>query len=293
MGGCTPFHHQSSTNPDAARTFPRVRVSVITIAVTAERHGEPRVALSPEAAKKLTALTGDLHHARPIHEILRHRPRHPVPGHHLRCALAAGLRLNESERRLGVPVDSIQPGADGCSQAEVSAVPRFNGRNGRLNLPNLITIVSTVATLMATGALVGRWLNMYPIEAAIINACHSGQEGTGDIAILMAAIACSSCRSPRSQPASECDHCDCRADPAVAPHLAGRKAQPIAKATWRASQISISIPISTTCAAGIKNRRLTVPRCAARKHRALRAKSTCLGFGCWEYCLMANVIGYF
>jgi len=55
------------------------------------------------------------------------------------------------------------------------------------NLPNLITIVSTVATLMATGALIGRWLNMYPIEAAIINACHSGQGGTGDVAILTAA----------------------------------------------------------------------------------------------------------
>ena len=55
------------------------------------------------------------------------------------------------------------------------------------NLPNLITIVSTVVTLMATGALVGRWLNMYPIEAAIINACHSGQGDTGDVAILTAA----------------------------------------------------------------------------------------------------------
>jgi len=55
------------------------------------------------------------------------------------------------------------------------------------NLPNLITIVSTVATLMATGGLIGRWLNMYPIEVAIINACHSGQGGTGDVAILTAA----------------------------------------------------------------------------------------------------------
>ena len=55
------------------------------------------------------------------------------------------------------------------------------------NLPNLITIVSTVTTLMAIGAVVGRWLNMYPIEAAIINACHSGQGGTGDVAILTAA----------------------------------------------------------------------------------------------------------
>jgi Na+/citrate or Na+/malate symporter len=55
------------------------------------------------------------------------------------------------------------------------------------NLPNLITIVSTVATLMATGGFVGYLLNMYPIETAIINACHSGQGGTGDVAILTAA----------------------------------------------------------------------------------------------------------
>jgi CCS family citrate carrier protein len=55
------------------------------------------------------------------------------------------------------------------------------------NLPNLITIFCTVATLMATGAFVGRLLGMYPIEAAIINACHSGQGGTGDVAILTAA----------------------------------------------------------------------------------------------------------
>ena len=40
---------------------------------------------------------------------------------------------------------------------------------------------------MATGALVGYWLKMYPIEAAIVNACHSGQGGTGDVAILTAA----------------------------------------------------------------------------------------------------------
>ena len=54
------------------------------------------------------------------------------------------------------------------------------------NLPTLLTIVATVSTLMATGALVGRWLKMYPIEAAIVNACHSGQGGTGDVAILTA-----------------------------------------------------------------------------------------------------------
>lgn len=55
------------------------------------------------------------------------------------------------------------------------------------NVPNLITIFCTVATLMATGAFVGRLLGMYPIESAIINACHSGQGGTGDVAILTAA----------------------------------------------------------------------------------------------------------
>jgi CCS family citrate carrier protein len=55
------------------------------------------------------------------------------------------------------------------------------------NVPNMITIFSTVVTLMATGAVVGRFLNMYPIESAIINACHSGQGGTGDVAILTAA----------------------------------------------------------------------------------------------------------
>ena len=54
-------------------------------------------------------------------------------------------------------------------------------------LANLITIVATVAALMATGFYVGRRINMYPIETAIVNACHSGQGGTGDVAILTAA----------------------------------------------------------------------------------------------------------
>ena len=36
-------------------------------------------------------------------------------------------------------------------------------------------------------AMVGRWLGMYPIDTAIVNACHSGQGGTGDVAILTAA----------------------------------------------------------------------------------------------------------
>jgi len=55
------------------------------------------------------------------------------------------------------------------------------------NVPTVITIVATVVTLMGTGALVGVWLKMYPIDTAIVNACHSGQGGTGDVAILTAA----------------------------------------------------------------------------------------------------------
>ena len=54
-------------------------------------------------------------------------------------------------------------------------------------LPKLITIVATVVTLMATGFVVGRWVDLYPIDTAIVNACHSGQGGTGDVAILTAA----------------------------------------------------------------------------------------------------------
>jgi Na+/citrate or Na+/malate symporter len=55
------------------------------------------------------------------------------------------------------------------------------------NLANLVTIVATVASLMGTGFLVARRLGMYPIDVAIVNACHSGQGGTGDVAILTAA----------------------------------------------------------------------------------------------------------
>lgn len=47
-------------------------------------------------------------------------------------------------------------------------------------IPNLITIVATMFTLMTTGAFIGRLVRIYPIETAI-------QGGTGDVAILTAA----------------------------------------------------------------------------------------------------------
>ena len=54
-------------------------------------------------------------------------------------------------------------------------------------LANIVTIVATVTTLMTTGFFVGRWMKMFPIDVAIVTACHSGQGGTGDVAILTAA----------------------------------------------------------------------------------------------------------
>ena len=54
-------------------------------------------------------------------------------------------------------------------------------------LPYIITIVSTVVAIITTGFFVGGWLKMYPIDTAIVTACHSGQGGTGDVAILTAA----------------------------------------------------------------------------------------------------------
>jgi CCS family citrate carrier protein len=52
---------------------------------------------------------------------------------------------------------------------------------------NLITIVVTVCTLVSSGWFVGRWIKLYPVESAILNACHSGMGGTGDVAVLTAA----------------------------------------------------------------------------------------------------------
>jgi len=55
------------------------------------------------------------------------------------------------------------------------------------NLPTLVTVFATVLSMIATGFAVARRLRMYPIDVAVVNACHSGQGGTGDIAILTAA----------------------------------------------------------------------------------------------------------
>ncbi len=54
-------------------------------------------------------------------------------------------------------------------------------------LANVVTIAVTVFTLTTVGFFVGKWVGLYPIESAIINACHSGMGGIGDVAILTSA----------------------------------------------------------------------------------------------------------
>jgi malate:Na+ symporter len=44
----------------------------------------------------------------------------------------------------------------------------------------------TVLSMILSGFGVGYWMKMYPVESAIVTACHSGLGGTGDIAILTA-----------------------------------------------------------------------------------------------------------
>jgi malate:Na+ symporter len=54
------------------------------------------------------------------------------------------------------------------------------------NAAELITIIGTVVTLVATGFFVGRLVNIFPIESGIVAACRASQGGTGDVAILSA-----------------------------------------------------------------------------------------------------------
>jgi malate:Na+ symporter len=56
-----------------------------------------------------------------------------------------------------------------------------------LHPANLFVITVVVLTLTVTGFFVGKWLRLFPIEAALVNACHTGSGGTGDVAILTAA----------------------------------------------------------------------------------------------------------
>lgn len=49
---------------------------------------------------------------------------------------------------------------------------------------NLTIIFVTVATMMLTGFVTARWINMYPVELAIVNACRCARGGSGTVTIL-------------------------------------------------------------------------------------------------------------
>jgi malate:Na+ symporter len=53
--------------------------------------------------------------------------------------------------------------------------------------PAYVLVCSVVViTMVGTGYLVGKFMNMYPVDSAIVTGCHSGLGGTGDVAILSA-----------------------------------------------------------------------------------------------------------
>ncbi len=63
----------------------------------------------------------------------------------------------------------------------------WNDLMAAFTLANVVIIAVTVFTLTTVGFFVGKWVDLYPIESAIINACHSGMGGIGDVAILTSA----------------------------------------------------------------------------------------------------------
>ncbi|MFP3125845.1 2-hydroxycarboxylate transporter family protein [Ectobacillus funiculus] len=53
--------------------------------------------------------------------------------------------------------------------------------------PAYVVICSAVVVAMVgTGYVVGKFMNLYPVDSAIVTGCHSGLGGTGDVAILSA-----------------------------------------------------------------------------------------------------------
>lgn len=54
-------------------------------------------------------------------------------------------------------------------------------------VPTVVTVLATVLTLIGTAFFSARLVKMFPIDVAVVVGCHSGQGGTGDIAILTAA----------------------------------------------------------------------------------------------------------
>lgn len=116
-----------------------------------------------------------------------------LPAPVVMLALAVAMKLSWSVTR------RLELGSDAVFQlfAKVGTYPLlfmvgvamtpWNKLIAALAPANLITIAATVVTLIGVGFWAGRKVSLYPIEAAIINATHAGQGGTGGVAILTAA----------------------------------------------------------------------------------------------------------
>ncbi|RDI44923.1 2-hydroxycarboxylate transporter family protein [Nocardia mexicana] len=57
---------------------------------------------------------------------------------------------------------------------------------GVLSPGYVLACAAVVLAMAVTGFVVGRFIAMYPIDAALVTVCHSGLGGTGDVAILSA-----------------------------------------------------------------------------------------------------------
>ncbi|VVE72242.1 malate permease [Pandoraea captiosa] len=55
---------------------------------------------------------------------------------------------------------------------------------GAFSTAYFVICAATVIAMVVSGFFVGMWLKMFPVESAIVTACHSGLGGTGDVAIL-------------------------------------------------------------------------------------------------------------
>lgn len=55
-----------------------------------------------------------------------------------------------------------------------------------ISIPYIIVCATVIAAMILTGYFIGKWVNMYPVEAAIVTGCRGGLGGTGDVAILSA-----------------------------------------------------------------------------------------------------------
>ena len=55
-----------------------------------------------------------------------------------------------------------------------------------VTLGYIVVVAAVVLAMISSGYFIGRFMNMYPVESALVTGCHSGLGGTGDVAILSA-----------------------------------------------------------------------------------------------------------